>query len=452
MRKLVAELIGTFVLVFGGCGSAVFSAAFPSVGIGLLGVSFAFGLTVLGCAYGLGHVSGCHLNPAVTIGLCAAKRFSWKEMPGYVGAQVAGGLLGALALLVLLKGGPNGYDASVSGLAANGFGDHSPGGYTLLAALVAEVVLTAFFLYIILGATDGRAPVGFAPIAIGLALTLIHLISIPVRLFAAARTERISFNQIHEPCQSRIKQQIYCPTCDRTVERSELVKGYEIEKDTYVIVDDEDLKKIAPESQETMEIIEFVKLDEVDPLYFDTSYYAIPEEPGRRAYQLLLETMQRTGYAAMARIAMHQREYTVIIRPREQGLTLHTIHYANEVRAVPEYGLNRTTEIKPQEIQLAEQLVMSLAQKFDAEKFEDSYQKRVAAMIEAKSAGKKVQQTETKKLAPVIDLMAALQKSLNQSAAASEDDDTGRKPARRAGGSGNATERSAATKRRRAAG
>ena len=278
------------------------------------------------------------------------------------------------------------------------------------------------------------------------------LISIPVRLFAAARTERISFNQIHEPCQSRIKQQIYCPTCDRTVERSELVKGYEIEKDTYVIVDDEDLKKIAPESQETMEIIEFVKLDEVDPLYFDTSYYAIPEEPGRRAYQLLLETMQRTGYAAMARIAMHQREYTVIIRPREQGLTLHTIHYANEVRAVPEYGLNRTTEIKPQEIQLAEQLVMSLAQKFDAEKFEDSYQKRVAAMIEAKSAGKKVQQTETKKLAPVIDLMAALQKSLNQSAAASEDDDTGRKPARRAGGSGNATERSAATKRRRAAG
>lgn len=240
------------------------------------------------------------------------------------------------------------------------------------------------------------------------------LISIPVRLFAAARSERISFNQIHEPCHSRIKQQIYCPMCDRTVERSELVKGYEAEKDTYVIIEDEELKKIAPQSQETMEILEFVKIEEVDPLYFDTSYYATPEEPGRRAYKLLLETMRRTGFAAMAKVAMHQREYTVIIRPREEGLTLHTIHYANEVRAIPEYGQTDNTEIRPQEIQLAEQLVKSLATPFDAEKYQDAYQQRVAELIEAKREGKPVQGTKVKKLTPVIDLMAALQKSLNQ--------------------------------------
>jgi aquaporin Z len=180
MRKLVAELIGTFVLVFGGCGSAVFSAAFPNVGIGLLGVSLAFGLTVLGCAYGLGHVSGCHLNPAVTAGLCAAKRFPLKELPGYVAAQVAGGVLAAAVLLTLLKGSPSGYDASVGGLAANGFGDHSPGHYGLVAALLAEVILTFIFLTVILGATAKKAVAGFAGIPIGLTLTLVHLVGIPI--------------------------------------------------------------------------------------------------------------------------------------------------------------------------------------------------------------------------------------------------------------------------------
>ncbi|MEJ7605920.1 MAG: Ku protein [Bryobacteraceae bacterium] len=240
------------------------------------------------------------------------------------------------------------------------------------------------------------------------------LISIPVRMFAAARSERIGFNMLHEPCVTRIKQQLYCPTCDRTVERSEIVKGFEAEKDNYLIVDDEEIKKIAPESQQTMEIVEFVKLDEVDPIFFDTSYYVTPEEPGRRAYQLLLETMQKTTYAAIAKVAMHQREHTVVIRPRDEGLTLHTIHYANEVRAVPEYGQTRGTEVKPQEVALAEQLVKSLAAKFDPEKFEDAYQKRLTEMLEAKREGRVVNETTTKRLAPVIDLMAALQKSLGE--------------------------------------
>jgi aquaporin Z len=180
MRKLVAEFVGTFVLVLGGCGSAAVSAAFPSVGIGLLGVSLAFGLTVLGCAYGLGHVSGCHLNPAVTAGLCAARRFAWKDLPGYVAAQLAGAILAAGVLVFLLKGQPQGYDPAVGGLAANGFGEHSPGHYGLGAAAASEVILTFIFLTVILGATSKRAVAGFAGIPIGLTLTLVHLVGIPI--------------------------------------------------------------------------------------------------------------------------------------------------------------------------------------------------------------------------------------------------------------------------------
>jgi aquaporin Z len=180
MRKLGAEFLGTFILVFGGCGSAVFSAAFPAVGIGLLGVSLAFGLTVLGCAYALGPISGCHLNPAVTLGLCAGRRFEWKDAPGYIAAQVLGGLVAAGLLVVLLKGQPQGYDPSVGGLAANGFGDHSPGHFGFASALIAEVVLTFIFVSVILGATSKKAVAGFAGIPIGLTLTLVHLIGIPI--------------------------------------------------------------------------------------------------------------------------------------------------------------------------------------------------------------------------------------------------------------------------------
>lgn len=177
-KKLGAEFIGTFWLVLGGCGSAVLAAAFPEVGIGLLGVSLAFGLTVLTMAFAIGHISGCHLNPAVSIGLWSGGRFSTGELAPYIVAQVAGGLAGA-AVLFVIASGQTGFDAS-AGFASNGFGEHSPGGYSLTAALVTEVTMTFMFLMIILGATDRRAPAGFAPVAIGLGLTLIHLISIPV--------------------------------------------------------------------------------------------------------------------------------------------------------------------------------------------------------------------------------------------------------------------------------
>ena len=177
-RKLVAEFIGTAWLVLGGCGAAVLAAAFPELGIGFAGVALAFGLTVLTMAFAIGHVSGCHLNPAVSVGLWAGGRFSASDLPGYIGAQVAGALFGAAILYVIASGGP-GFDAS-AGFASNGYGAHSPGGYSLAAALVCEVAMTFAFLFVILGSTHGRAPVGFAPIAIGLCLTLIHLISIPV--------------------------------------------------------------------------------------------------------------------------------------------------------------------------------------------------------------------------------------------------------------------------------
>jgi aquaporin Z len=178
-KKLAAEFIGTFWLVLGGCGSAVLAAAFPGVGIGFAGVALAFGLTVLTMAYAIGHISGCHLNPAVSIGLWAGKRFPASELVPYILAQVLGGLAGAAVLYFIATGKPGFADAPRV-LAANGYGAHSPGGYSMAAGFVTEVVMTMMFLLIILGATDGRAPKGFAPIAIGLGLTLIHLISIPV--------------------------------------------------------------------------------------------------------------------------------------------------------------------------------------------------------------------------------------------------------------------------------
>ena len=178
MKKYGAEFFGTFWLVLGGCGSAVLAAAFPNVGIGLLGVALAFGLTVLTMAFAIGHISGCHLNPAVSIGLWAGGRFPAKELAPYIVAQVLGGIV-AGGVLFVIASGKAGFDVA-AGFAANGFAEHSPGGYSLLAALVTEIVMTMMFLLIILGATDKRAPQGFAPIAIGLGLTLIHLISIPV--------------------------------------------------------------------------------------------------------------------------------------------------------------------------------------------------------------------------------------------------------------------------------
>jgi DNA end-binding protein Ku len=238
------------------------------------------------------------------------------------------------------------------------------------------------------------------------------LISIPIRLYTAARDERVSFNQIHKDCNTRIKQQLFCPTCDRVVERSEIVKGYAQSKERYIIVEDEELKRIAPESSETMDIQQFVELDDIDPIYFDASYYIVPEEPGRKAYQLLLTAMQKQRYVAIAQIAMHQREYTVALRPYGKGLTLHTLYYANEVREISEYSDQPTAEVKQQEVDMAEKLIEALAKPFNPEEYRDEYQRKVLELIEAKGEGKPVQGAAHKAPAPVIDLMKALESSL----------------------------------------
>ena len=178
-KRSVTELLGTFWLVLGGCGSAVLAAAFPDVGIGLLGVALAFGLTVVTMAFAIGHISGCHLNPAVSFGLWVGGRFPAKELPAYIIAQILGGVIAA-GLLYMIASGKPGFDLAASGLAANGYGDHSPGGYSMVSGLICEITMTAMFILIIMGATDKRVSAGHAPLAIGLALTLIHLISIPV--------------------------------------------------------------------------------------------------------------------------------------------------------------------------------------------------------------------------------------------------------------------------------
>jgi DNA end-binding protein Ku len=243
------------------------------------------------------------------------------------------------------------------------------------------------------------------------------LISMPMRMSTAARGERISFNQLHNVCHSRLKQPLFCPVCNRNVERSEIVKGHEYEKDQYVLFSEEELDKIEPASAHVMEILEFVKLDEMDPLYFDSSYYLSPEDAGVKAYKLLIDAMKESGYGAIAKLTMHQREHIVIIRPGSRGMTLHTMFYSNEIRAAESIPTDKV-EVKEPERRLALQLIESLAAPFEPQKYRDEYQENVRAMIAAKLKGQQVTEVAQPHLAPVIDLMEALKKSLAEKKAA----------------------------------
>lgn len=243
------------------------------------------------------------------------------------------------------------------------------------------------------------------------------LISVPIRLFVAAREEHVSFNQIHKECGTRVKQQLYCPTDQRVVERSELAKGYPVDKDTYVLVSEEELKTLEAESSESMEIQQFVQLDDVDPVYYQTSYYTVPEDPGRKAYALILQGMEQLKLGAIAKITLHQREQIVMIRPYHNGLVLHTLFYKDEVRELAEYGRdNEDLKLQKAEVDLAEQFMKQLTAKFDPSQYKDVYQNRVEELIEQKEAGMvaKSDKHPKKKLAPVINLMDALRKSMEQ--------------------------------------
>jgi DNA end-binding protein Ku len=239
------------------------------------------------------------------------------------------------------------------------------------------------------------------------------LLAIPVKLYTAARSQRMNLHQLHKVCHTRLKQPLYCPQCNRQVDRSEVVRGYEYEKGRYAIVNDEEIKKITPPSSTVMEIVAFVKQEQIDPIYFDASYFMLPDKDSEKPYALLLKTLEDSNRVGIATVTMHQREYTVFIRPRKNGLTVHTMYYANEIRQVAGYGkAEKDVKLKPAEVKLAEQLVESLSQDFKPEQFHDKFQENLRALIEAKQKGKTVVAEPKPAPGRVIDMMEALKKSL----------------------------------------
>jgi DNA end-binding protein Ku len=245
------------------------------------------------------------------------------------------------------------------------------------------------------------------------------LISVPIKLYVAARESHVSFHQIHASCGTRVKQQLYCPHDERVVERSELAKGYPIEGGGNVQITEADLRSLEPESSETMEVLQFVKLDEVDPLYFETSYYTATETAGERAYTLIFQSMQHLKLGAIAKITMHQREQIAMLRPWDKGLVLHTLFYPAEVREVAEYGQQTGVKVQKAEVELAEQFMKQLTAKFDPEQYKDEYQTRVEELVESKVAGADIEVEKPHRKAPakVIDLMEALKESMARHAA-----------------------------------
>jgi DNA end-binding protein Ku len=238
------------------------------------------------------------------------------------------------------------------------------------------------------------------------------LISMPVKLFSGARSSGISFNMLHRDDMSRLKQQYVCLADGKVVERSDIVKGYEFRKDEYVVIEPEEIKKIEPKTAKTMEILEFVKTSEVDPVFFESSYYMLPDEAGRRPYALLTKAMEESEFVAIAQLTMHNREYTVFLRPHEGGMMLHTMYYAEEVRKLEGFGAP-DVELKDAEVKVAHQLIEALAADWDPEKYHDSFQDNLKNLIQTKLEGGKIAEVEKpKKLAPVVDLMSALKQSL----------------------------------------
>ena len=240
------------------------------------------------------------------------------------------------------------------------------------------------------------------------------LLSLPVKLYSAARAETVSFNQLHKADNSRVKQVLYCQLEDKPITRADIVKGYEYEKDKYVVVDEEEIKKVAPKTAKTMEVLEFVQSSEVDPIFFESSYYLAPDEAGEKPYALLYEALRKTGCVGVAKIAMHNREHIVILRPGPQGILLHTMYYRDEIRQVEEFRTDRSL-VKEKELELAMTLVKSLEAAFEPEKYTDDYRENLKAMIQAKVEGKEiVEPAPAVHKAPVIDIMEALKMSLAQ--------------------------------------
>jgi DNA end-binding protein Ku len=238
------------------------------------------------------------------------------------------------------------------------------------------------------------------------------LVSLPVKLYTAARSENISFNQLHKTDHSRVKQVLYCQAEDRPIERSDIVKGYEYEKGRYVVIDDEDIRKVAPKTAKVMEILEFVKAADVDPVYYESSYYMAPDDAGEKPYALLFDALRRTGYVGVAKMTMHNREHIVILRPGPRGILLHTMYYAHEIRTVEEFRTD-VGLVKDKEVELATGLIQALAADFEPQKYRDTYRDKLLEMIDAKKAGQEIVETPQPQPAKVIDILDALKKSLD---------------------------------------
>ena len=266
------------------------------------------------------------------------------------------------------------------------------------------------------------------------------MVSFPIRLFSAARSETISFNLLHKDDHSRIRQVTYCALEDKPIPRTETVKGYEYEKDHYVVIDDEDIKKVAPRTAKVMEILEFVKADQVDPIYLESSYYVAPDEGGEKAYALLFTALKDSGYYGVAKVAMHNREHIIVLRPGAKGILSHTMYFQDEIRQVEEFRTD-TSLVKEKELAMAKMLISSLEENFEPQKYHDSYRDNLKKMIEDKIEGRKVVETPSEHIAPVIDIMEALKKSLAEkrkpaavatAAAAAETDEVEAAPKKRA--------------------
>ena len=237
------------------------------------------------------------------------------------------------------------------------------------------------------------------------------MVSFPIRLFSAARSETISFNLLHKDDHSRIRQVTYCQLEDKPISRAETVKGYEYEKDHYVVIDDEDIRKVAPRTAKVMEILEFVKADQVDPIYLESSYYVAPDEGGEKAYALLFTALKDSGYYGVAKVAMHNREHIIVLRPGAKGILSHTMYFQDEIRQVEEFRTD-TSLVKEKELAMAKMLISSLEENFEPQKYHDSYRENLKKMIEDKIEGRNVVETPSEHFAPVIDIMEALKKSL----------------------------------------
>jgi DNA end-binding protein Ku len=253
---------------------------------------------------------------------------------------------------------------------------------------------------------------------------VLSLISIQAQLYAAARSERTYLHQIHKECNSRVRQPLFCPTCNRAVERSEIVKGFEFDEGQYVRMEGKEIKeikKLAAGSSRTLAIVAFTKLREIDPIFFDSSYFCVADDSGRKAYQLLVKALEDTETVGIGKLLMHQRDYTVFLRAYEHGLLLHTMYFSNEIRRLPQFGVIEAVDLKPQEVKLTEQLVETMTEPFKPNKYHDEFQDKLRKLIEAKQHGKTIEIGKELGRSTVIDIKSALRKSLAASSSSSKE-------------------------------